>query len=69
MLWSIAQIADGNHKPLLDIGRRPDALSKVLFPSARAVVEVRTLSDDSYSGQDAMERMAIIKGPLTCQTK
>ena len=60
MLWAIAQVADVSLEPVLSNGRRPDALSRNLFPSARAVVEVRALSDDSFSGQDAMERTANI---------
>ena len=60
MLWAIAQVVDVTLEPVLSNGRRPDALSRNLFPSASAVVEVRALSDDSFSGQDAMERTANI---------
>ena len=60
MVWAISQVADVSIEPLLDSGRRPDALSSDLFRSGSAVVEVRALSDDSFSGHDPMLRTANI---------
>jgi hypothetical protein len=39
---------------------RPEGASENLFPSGPAVIEVRALSDDSFSGKEAMDRTANI---------
>lgn len=59
-LWAISQVAHLDPEPLLGDGRRPDALSNDLFRSGPAVIEVRALSDDSFSGKEAMDRTANI---------
>lgn len=60
-LWAISQVAELECEPTLPhSSRRPDAFSSDLFPSAAAIIEVRALSDDSFSGKEAMERTANI---------
>ncbi len=58
VVWAISQVADITIEPLVANGRRPDALTPNLFASGSAVVEVRALSDDSFSGRDAMKKIA-----------
>lgn len=61
MLWAVSRVADVTVEPdLLGTARRPDALSEKLFQSAPAIVEIRALSDDSFSGKEAMDRTANI---------
>ena len=60
MLWAISQVADITVEPVVGGGRQPDALSRGLFASGSAVVEVRALSDDSFSGREDMVRTANI---------
>lgn len=60
MVWAISQVGDVTLEPVIGGGRQPDALSEDLFASGSAVVEVRALSDDSFSGRDAMMRTANI---------
>ncbi len=61
MLWAVSRVADVTVEPdLPDTARRPDAFSESLFVSAPAIVEVRALSDDSFSGKKAMDRTADI---------
>ena len=61
MLWGISRVAHLEVDPSLPgSSKRPDALSTSLFSSSRAVVEVRALSDDSFSGKEMMERTANI---------
>ncbi len=61
MLWAISRVAHLTAEPKLpNSSRRPDALSDNLFASAAAVIEVRALSDDSFSGKKDMDRTANI---------
>ena len=61
VLWSISQVAHLTIEPNLPgSNRRPDALSKNLLGSGSVVVEVRALSDDNFSGKEAMIRTANI---------
>ena len=60
MVWAISEVADIIIEPSVAGGRRPDALSRCLFRSHNAVIEVRALSDDSFSGREAMVRTANI---------
>ena len=61
MLWAISRVAHLRIEPKLPgSSHRPDALSNDLFGSSRAVVEVKALSDDSFSGKEAMDRTANI---------
>jgi hypothetical protein len=61
MLWAVSRVADVTVEPdLSGTARRPDAFSENLFVSAPAIVEVRALSDDSFSGKEAMDRTANI---------
>ncbi len=61
MLWAIAQVAQLTVEPELPNSTlRPEASSDDLFLSQKAVIEVRALSDDSFSGQEAMDRTANI---------
>lgn len=64
MLWAISRVAHLVVEPEFDkTTRRPDALSGNLFLSKPAVVEVRALFDDSFSGKEMMDRTAnIISG-------
>lgn len=64
VLWATNQVAHLEPEPILPHStRRPDARSNNLFASGPAVVEVRTLSDESFSGKEAMDRTAnIISG-------
>lgn len=59
MLWAISRVAHLVVEPKLPSGpRRPDAFSADLFASAGSVIEIRALSDDSFSGAEAMNRTA-----------
>jgi hypothetical protein len=59
VLWAISRVAHMEPEPLLPNGRgRPDAASRDLFRSAPSVVEIRALSDDSFSGREAMDHTA-----------
>ncbi|HET6158656.1 MAG TPA: hypothetical protein VFE34_09955 [Dongiaceae bacterium] len=61
MLWAISHVAQMTNDPKLpNSSHRPDAASDDLFVSGRAVIEIRALSDDSFSGREAMERTANI---------
>jgi len=61
MLWAISRVAQLTVEPdLSGSPRRPDAFSDDLFKSAGAVIEVRALSDHSFSGKQAMDRTANI---------
>jgi len=61
MLWAISRVAHMEPEPLLpNSTSRPEAASKDLFPSGSAVIEVRAVSDDSFSGKEAMDRTANI---------
>jgi hypothetical protein len=54
MLWAISRVAHLLVEPKLpNSTRRPDAFSKNLLRSGPAVIEVRALSDDSFSGKEA----------------
>lgn len=61
ILWAAGRVAHLEVEPHPGgSSRRPDAYSRNLFPSGRAYIEVRALSDDSFSGREAMERTANI---------
>lgn len=60
VLWAIANVAHLEPEPVLPTGHRPDALSNDLFRSQPSIIEVRALSDDSFSGKEAMDRTANI---------
>ena len=61
MLWAISRVAHLTIEPTLPgSNRHPDASTNNLLGSASAVVEVRALSDDSFSGNEAMVRTANI---------
>lgn len=61
VLWAISRVASFVPEPAVPgSARRPDAASNDLFPSAPSLIEVRALSDDSFSGKEAMERTANI---------
>jgi hypothetical protein len=62
LLWSIQQVADLEIDPVLrDSTSRPDAFSEKLFRSAGpALIEITALSDDTFSGENDMERAANI---------
>ena len=60
--WGLSKIADFDFEPLIGTSR-PDFIARDLFPDHHAVIEVAALSDDSLSGESAMERTAnIING-------
>lgn len=61
VLWAISRVAHMAPEPVLpNTANRPDAESDDLFASGPAVIEVRALSDDSFSGKEAMDRTANI---------
>jgi hypothetical protein len=61
ILWAISRVAHIVSEPTLPHStRRPEAYSNDLFESGSAVIEVRALSDDSFSGMEAMVRTANI---------
>lgn len=64
VLWAVSQVAHMIPEPALpNSNRRPDAKSDNLFLSKPAIIEVRAISDDSFSGKEAMDRTAnIISG-------
>ena len=64
MLWAISRAAHIEIEPRLrKSAHRPDAYSSNLFASASSIIEIKALSDDSFSGREAMNRTAnIISG-------
>jgi len=61
VVWAISRVAHFVSEPVLPGSTsRPEAGSNDLFRSGPAVVEVRALSDDSFSGKEAMNRTANI---------
>ncbi len=61
ILWAVSKVADITVEPTLpNSSRRPDAFSKSLFASSNVVIEIRALSDDNFSGKEAMDRTANI---------
>lgn len=59
LLWSIQQVADLEIDPVLaNSSARPDAFTRTLFPRGPALVEIRAVSDDTFSGKDLMDRAA-----------
>ena len=57
VLWAMSKVAHVTPEPELPNSRqRPDIASNDLFPSKPAIIEVRALSDDSFSGKEAMDR-------------
>ena len=61
MLWAISQVAHLVVEPTLpDSNRVPDAWSDNLIGTASAAIEIAALSDDSFSGNNAMKRTANI---------
>ena len=61
VLWAISRVAHIVPEPELPrTSRRPDAQSSNLFASGTSVVEIRALSDDSFSGREGMARTANI---------
>lgn len=60
LLWCIQQVADLEIDPELESSSQPDALSRGLFGSGPAVIEITALSDDTFSGRNDMERAANI---------
>jgi len=60
LLWAISRAAHLEVEPkLASSSKRPDACSRDLFWSS-AVIEIRALSDDSFSGKEMMDRTANI---------
>lgn len=61
VLWGISKVAHLNPEPELpNSTRKPDAGSDDFFTSGPAIIEIRALSDDSFSGKEAMDRTANI---------
>ena len=61
MLWAISRVAHLTTEPdLPGSNRHPDALTNNLLGSGSAIVEVRSMSDYSFSGKEAMNRTANI---------
>ncbi|MBX3491041.1 hypothetical protein [Parvibaculum sp.] len=61
LLWAISRVAHIEVEPKLpNSSHRPDVFSRDLFVSTNCVVEIRALSDDSFSGQEAMDHTAEI---------
>ena len=59
--WAVSRVATVEIEPaVVGSNRRPEMASRDLFSSAKCLVEVRALSDDSFSGQLPMERTANI---------
>ena len=58
-LWALTKTVNAKIEPAFaETRRRPDAFAAALFPSAPAVLEVRAISDDHFSGKDYMNRTA-----------
>ena len=58
-LWALTRVVQAEIEPQFsETTRRPDALASTLFPSAPAVIEVRAISDDNFSGKEHMNRTA-----------
>lgn len=63
LLWSIQQVADLQIDPVLATSSaRPDAFTRTLFPRGPALIEITAVSDDAFSGHEAMNRAAEIIG-------
>ncbi|MCH2273798.1 hypothetical protein [Thalassospira sp.] len=61
ILWGLSKVAHIDPEPKLpNSARRPDCFSKDLFPSSPAVIEIRAVSDESFSGEQHMQRTANI---------
>lgn len=61
LVWAISKVAHLTVDPELPNSfSRPDALSSDLFASGPAVIEIRAMSDDSFSGKEDMDRTANI---------
>lgn len=61
VLWGLSQVACITIEPSLPYSSsRPEAETSDLFDSTHSVIEVRALSDDSFSGKEAMDRTANI---------
>lgn len=61
LLWAISRVAHLEVEPMLSgSNKRPDGFSKNLFSSTGAYIEIRAISDDSFSGQEAMGRTSNI---------
>jgi hypothetical protein len=61
VVWAISRVAHVVSEPVLPhSSRRPEAGSDNLFRSGPAVIEVRAVSDDHFSGKTAMNRTANI---------
>jgi hypothetical protein len=61
LLWSIKQVAHLEVDPKLEgSSSRPDAFSNDLFGQTPAIIEITALSDDTFSGQEQMDRAANI---------
>ena len=58
LLWATSIAAHLSIEPELSDGRRPDAASNDLFASGPSIIEITALSDDTFSGKQAMERTA-----------
>jgi hypothetical protein len=56
MLWAMSRVAHLEPDPTLPDGHKPDAHSNDLFAAQPAIIEIRALSDDSFSGKEAMDR-------------
>ena len=60
-LWALTKTVKATIEPTFhETTRRPDAFVVDLFPSAPAVIDVRAISDDSFSGKEHMNRSAEI---------
>jgi hypothetical protein len=58
-LWALTRTTKATIEPRFpETTRRPDAFAEALFPSGPAVIEVRCISDDSFSGKEDMNRTA-----------
>ena len=60
-LWALTKTVKATIEPTFhETTRRPDAFVVDLFPSGPAVIDVRAISDDSFSGKEHMNRSAEI---------
>ena len=60
-LWALTKTVKATIEPIFhETTRRPDAFVADLFPSAPVVIDVRAISDDSFSGKEHMNRSAEI---------
>tara|TARA_A100001391_G_scaffold201420_1_gene188389 strand:+ start:4009 stop:5355 length:1347 start_codon:yes stop_codon:yes gene_type:complete len=60
IVWAVSQRCHCFPEPKLSNNREPDLISNDLFPSGPAIIEVRAVSDYSFSGAEAMNRTANI---------